>query len=615
MIRKPTGRMGLSGGSWVVSWSVAGTLFACLVPSAWAYNFTFFGGRLDRAGVTTGPAGTNDFLYSWAEPDHGTLTWYLDRGELKSEDCDLTCFTALQGRVQPELNKWALWIRQDFVVAASADSAEVLIRFMVKDGKPVAADAGPLEHIGTTLTKARIRINPDYQDWTTEAGQKEFSFLILHESGHVLGLGDLYRVNHGDATFEGEDFCDHGLPSGRPPAGAPGLPDTRTKGDNVMQSGTPRATVPDNDSIHGVEWLWGNSGSNGIVTGDLQFRTGLNNANKAAAHHGLTQTPMTWTYRGSVASFLNAPKVTLFFSGILAARDVGPGNWTRTIFPNRVEFEHAGPWQEWESNFKFEVDCNQGPERYGNAIVAGAVATNFEATPAGGGPQLFPFDQVFGADCQENKELDYFPMSSATVTINIPGVGSEDITLTGPTKVVVALGKLGDQDGDGLEEVPTQIVDMELTGISALLGPVIVKVRPWTVKPFQPSTGQIVEKSNDTPGVLDLPPFTPTGCAFSYFDVFFEIYAAGEIYHNQEPKRMEAQITYKPPGKGETYESPTPIELFDENSNPTGIVIKSVRHTPRTPTVSEWGMVAIILLLSTGISIKFRRRRGSGKAA
>lgn len=580
---------------------------ANLAPIALGYDFVYWGGRLGRGGVETNVNGGTDFCFSWDQPDNGTLTWFMPSASLPG--CDATCFAALKARVQPELDKWALWIRESFAEAPNEASADVLIRFV--PGVP-GAWAYPKANVGNVLTKVYIEVDTYDQHptpgWDTDLARNRFAYTILHEWGHAIGVGDLYWTTHGGgASFEGEDFCDHGLPSGP-------LPDPRTKADNVME--TLWVTVLDNDTIHAAEWLWGTSGSDAIVTGDLKTRKAERNMNEAEAHHGLSQTGMTWTYRGTVSSFTTAPKVTLSFSGILAARDVGPGNWTPTIFSDRVEFDHAGLY---EGNFKFEIDCNQGPERYGNAIInADTVTTSFTATPAGNGPQLFPFDQVFGADCQENKELDYFPTSSATVTINIPGVGSEDITLTGPTKVVVALGKLGDKDGDGYEEVPTQIVDMELTGRSAFLGRVIVKVRPSNVKPFQPSIGQIVEKTKERSGVLELPPFTSDGCAFSYFDVFFEIYAAGEVYHNQEPKRMEAQITYKPPGEGETYESPTPIELFDEDSNPTGIVIKSVRHTPRppkVPTISEWGMVAIALLLMTGIAIKFGRRWVVPKAA
>ena len=400
-------------------------IISCAAPAALAYNFAFFGGRLNRPGVDTGPVGTNDFRSSWVRPDNGTITWWLERDTLPLGSCDAACFATLKSLVQPELDKWALWIRVGFSEAPDLASADVVIRFI--NNPSGGADARPISETGTTLNKVEIRIDPDrYNDWTTSAAHTAFCFYILHEWGHVLGLGDLYLVNHGTSTFEAEDFCDHGLPSGPPPAGGPGLPDTRTKADNVMQAYGVKTL--DNDEIHGAEWLWGCAGSNGIVTGELNKRTAGNNGNTTAAHHGLTQTPATWTYRGSVASFVAAPKVTLYFSGIQAARDVGPGAWTPTIFPDRVEFDHAGPW---EGNFKFELDCDQGPERYGNAIVAGASSTAFTATPAGGGPQLFPFDQVFGADCGELHYLvtveNSTPSSAATTSLVLSGTESLSI--------------------------------------------------------------------------------------------------------------------------------------------------------------------------------------------
>lgn len=364
------------------------TICALSVPTASAYNFTFFGGRLGRPGVTTGAAGAADFLNSWSRPDNGTITWWLDRGTLPLGSCDAACFATLRGLVQPELDKWALWLRIGFSEAPNMAAADVIIRFTnIPAG---GADANRLTFAGTTLQTALIRIDPaSHADWSVPAARSRFCYYILHEWGHILGLGDLYMTNHGNATFEGEDFCDHGLPSGP-------LPDPRTKADNVME--TFGVKTLDNDCIHGAEWLWGCAGSNAIVTGELATRTGSNNANTAAAHHGLTQTPKTWTYRGSVAAFVTVPKVTLYFAGIQAARDVGPGAWTPTIFPDRVEFDHAGPY---EGNFKFELDCDQGPERFGDAFVRGASSTSFTAVPAGGGPQLFPFDQVYGADCVE----------------------------------------------------------------------------------------------------------------------------------------------------------------------------------------------------------------------
>ncbi|HUW17844.1 MAG TPA: hypothetical protein VMW16_00910 [Sedimentisphaerales bacterium] len=365
--------------NWMALVLLISVVTTLLVPSASAYNFVRFGGRLGRAGVDTGTVGNHDFRYSW---DKDVLTWYLDRGELPVADCNDAEFAALKARIQPELDKWALWIRASFSEAANLAAADVLIRFVAG---PAGADTIESEFVGVTLTKTLIRVNPYYTDWSQAAGRNDFAYIILHEWGHVLGLGDLYPTTKVD-PMEGEDFCDHGLASGP-------LPDTRTKGDNVMQTWV---TVLDNDTIHGAEWLWGCSGSSAIVTGELETRLATNLYNKAAKHHGLTQTGMTWTYRGTVACFVGKPKVTLYFRGILGARDVGPGDWTPKIFADRVEFEHNGPW---EGNFKFEIDCDQEPERYGNATVAGASITSFTAAPAANGRQTFPFDKVFGADC------------------------------------------------------------------------------------------------------------------------------------------------------------------------------------------------------------------------
>ena len=157
---------------WLISLTVILTA-AFLAPLASAYNFTFFGGRLGRDGVATGAAGTNDFLYSWPTPDNGTLTWWLDRNAppggngLPVANCDAACLAALKARVQPELDKWALWIRVSFSEAANMAAADVVIRFTTDSA---TADADADGNTGTTLDNALIRINPGLQpNWTTAA--------------------------------------------------------------------------------------------------------------------------------------------------------------------------------------------------------------------------------------------------------------------------------------------------------------------------------------------------------------------------------------------------------------------------------------------------------------
>jgi hypothetical protein len=95
-------------------------------------------------------------------------------------------------------------------------------------------------------------------------------------------------------------------------------------------------------------------------------------------------------------------------------------------------------------------------------------------------------------------------MTEATIEIISP-FGTETITLAGPATVHVNLSSLRDVDGNGREEVPTELVAMNLTGFSTLLSsPVTVRVRPETKSPFKPSRGRIEENVNSTPGVLDV---------------------------------------------------------------------------------------------------------------
>jgi len=112
---------------------------------------------------------------------------------------------------------------------------------------------------------------------------------------------------------------------------------------------------------------------------------------------------------------------------------------------------------------------------------------------------------------------------------------------------------------------------------SSSLGPVVVRLDP-----SQPTLGQIEERVNKNPGILDLPPFEPMGSASSFFDVFFEIQVGAQVLHAAQPAHMVAMITHKPPAPGETYVNPftQPIELLDANGNKTGIFLLSETHTP-----------------------------------
>jgi hypothetical protein len=359
--------------------------FVAVCGAAQAYNFTFFGGRSGRPGVETG--NDKDFLYSWDKGAFGgTLTWFLQRDQLTDMQCNAACFTALDALVQPELNKWTAGLDLSIAKAANANAADVLIHFNTQttmNNFPVpGAVAFPLQTNANTLQRAEIVIDPADAKWATDGGRNSFAYTALHEWGHVLGLGDLYSIDHnGDAaggTFEGEDFIDHGLPALDPL-------DTFGKGDNVMQKFGVREL--DNDERAGAQWLWGALGPDSIVTGELKARAEGFNANETASHHGAN----TWHYRGtsSVAAPGGGTVVTIFATGATVIRDVGPGDWAGQIMDDRVIFtSQAG----YAGNFEFEIDSTN-PEGLINARIADNTTTDFTETPRAGF-QFYP--QVYG---------------------------------------------------------------------------------------------------------------------------------------------------------------------------------------------------------------------------
>jgi len=152
------------------------------------------------------------------------------------------------------------------------------------------------------------------------------------------------------------------------------------------------------------------------------------------------------------------------------------------------------------------------------------------------------------------------------------------VTLTGQTEAHVffetAEGQARDDDGNGLEEVRAELVDLNMTGTSPL-GPVQVRLHP-TLR----SKGQIEELANRTDGVLDIPPFATVGMGDSFFDVYFEVEVGGQLMYTAKPKRMSTLITHKPPAPGDVYENPDRIPLLDADGNETGFYLGAARHEP-----------------------------------
>ena len=107
------------------------------------------------------------------------------------------------------------------------------------------------------------------------------------------------------------------------------------------------------------------------------------------------------------------------------------------------------------------------------------------------------------------KERDFFQNTQAEIDVRLPNGQVETVRLSGPSTVMVCIppdGLAADTDSNGRDEVPSEMTQLDLHGASVAFGPVQVRLNP-----SRPSLGRIEEQVNNTPGTLDVAPFTSTG--------------------------------------------------------------------------------------------------------
>ncbi|MHC4087230.1 MAG: DUF7901 domain-containing protein, partial [Planctomycetota bacterium] len=121
------------------------------------------------------------------------------------------------------------------------------------------------------------------------------------------------------------------------------------------------------------------------------------------------------------------------------------------------------------------------------------------------------------------------------VQANVNGSMDQDVFFEG------SLGDAGDDDGDGEDEVVTELMDLNLTG-NIVSGPITVRLNPSFA-----STGEIEETSDIVTGWLDVSPFTFGGTAASFFDAYFEVTVDGQTMYTIAPMRYSGLIDSKPP--------------------------------------------------------------------
>ena len=193
-----------------------------------------------------------------------------------------------------------------------------------------------------------------------------------------------------------------------------------------------------------------------------------------------------------------------------------------------------------------------------------------DPTPTQAAPAPFPTP---GADKFE---------SSATikVTITNPALGKLTCSLLGLTVV-----ERGPVVADTLDSVVAEIVFMKLQGTCHPGGINVTLTESATI----PSTGQIVEQKNNTPGTLDFP-------ADSFFNMFVVIDTPGGIFHNRasEPVTVNCKIDAIPP-IGCSFEFAGSVPLYNPEENKEVGEIKTVKHvpgpTPTPPDVPVGGIV------------------------
>ena len=160
-------------------------------------------------------------------------------------------------------------------------------------------------------------------------------------------------------------------------------------------------------------------------------------------------------------------------------------------------------------------------------------------------------------------EIDVYETAMCWQDIVLPGGSTETVIMTGRATVHVFFegpveGTAYDDDGDTLDEVQTEMVELDLRGNSAMLGPVRMRLNT-----NYRSTGMMEETINNRSGVLDVPPFG-SGTVESFFDVFFEVEIAGQVFFGEGPMRWRGLLREKPAGPLDLYENLQEIPLLDE---------------------------------------------------
>ena len=277
-----------------------------------------------------------------------------------------------------------------------------------------------------------------------------------------------------------------------------------------------------------------------------------------------SETPRTGTISGNKFNDLNG-------DGIWNATETGLAGWTI--------FADMNPW-----NAKLdpgEPSTVTGPDgSYSLTGLAPGIYNVYEVAQAGwqvtcpssgfygitiAGNDLWD-GRLFGNHQEGGATGNRYNLQSLCLVLDLdfPGIGRSSVTVTGSGVVEVtpegsAPGAAMDDNGNGRDDLDTQLVSLSLTGMDPLYGVVRIGLNPALA-----SKGQLEEQVNITPGIMDLKPFAPTGQADSFFDVFFEVELTnlGVTMRTNQAKRIQGILDQLPathPVYGEPLQTTVPL--------------------------------------------------------
>lgn len=148
----------------------------------------------------------------------------------------------------------------------------------------------------------------------------------------------------------------------------------------------------------------------------------------------------------------------------------------------------------------------------------------------------------------------------------------ELVELSGPITVHslwegASSGDANDNDLDGLDEVQTLIVGMDMHGTSSL-GPISISLAPNL-----PSEGVVQELSNQTPGLLEIGGFAP-GSASVSTDLYLRAMVGGQMLHHVEAHSLSGVFDKYEPGIDEVLLGGSDVALLDDNSALSGLAFR-----------------------------------------